>query len=880
MKKSFVSGILIFALLLSVYPLGVMAAGKTEAPNYDEQSIDFALQLGFLVPDENNVLVANQPVTRAEMAMMLVKLIHASATPESQVAISDVDKGSEVYGYIAAAILNGLAGETESGMFHPDEYAYAYQLVDSLIDILGYRRIIEQGSSWIAANRLGLLDGVSLGETEKITKGDAAVILHNAASVDMMIQIQYGSEPEWKQVPGRTIFTEYWKAKKDSGIVDANEYSGLLEGKNTKKGYVSIDGRTFDAGSTVAAELLGYGVEYYYTTEDDRLIFVQKQQQNQSVKITANNIKEVTHSEMMYYADESSAKTKTVKFADGVDVLYNRRALFDYDAADLKPQTGYVELIDNNGDNRYEVISISEYKNYYVTSVDSNNSLVADGLRGVTLDFSSSARDMTEIKSWQQDSNKVTAATFGILGPRTVISVMESKDGKLMTVISSAGKVLGEIESIRERDGKLYCTIEGAEYAVSDDYAGEMKKENSNMVTPKIGLSARFFLDFNGEIAYINTELSDWSYGLVTYAKLEGSFQKNLKIRMMNTESIWETYEAATSVRVNGEMEKKHTNIYQNLTGGVDKPVPQIVRYKLNTKSQIAALDIAVDMSGVADYIGYDETRFTLDAKLINKQYKSNGKLFDKQYGIDPATSKLFYVPRAVYDANGRVDEEKVFAMSYTFFSNDRNYSLDIYEADAYKVAAAAILTGESTVMYETEVLYINEVAEGYDVATGNLIYTIRGYQKSNEISYVLKDETLAKSIQPGDAVKINLFADGSIRNLVRIANFNNIGLSSSVAGIAKNGDYASDNYFTIHVATVYNVDYDRNAFVTYLDNPSKLLRYAGSNLRIIRWDTKKKEFSSAGITEAIGQISSNTPTRVLIHERYNEPYSAVIINE
>ena len=65
-----------------------------------------------------------------------------------------------------------------------------------------------------------------------------------------------------------------------------------------------------------------------------------------------------------------------------------------------------------------------------------------------------------------------------------------------------------------------------AEYAVSDDFKGQYDAGNQKAIKIETGLAATFYLDFSGEIAFVSTDLSQWQYGFMSGAALEGTFSK------------------------------------------------------------------------------------------------------------------------------------------------------------------------------------------------------------------------------------------------------------------------------------------------------------------------------------------------------------------
>ena len=593
------------------------------------------------------------------------------------------------------------------------------------------------------------------------------------------------------------------------------------------------------------------------------------------MRINAADIADTERNRLSFYNEKGNKKT--VNFADGVDVIYNDRALFNYTAGDLKPQNGFAELIDNNGDGLYEVIKIYEYTNYYILSLDNKNQTITDGLHMSTIDLSDDDKLCVDIKRWQKQSNELYLQDFDQITAKSIVSVMKSRDGQCVTVIYSGEKVSGTVSAVKEKDDKLFVTVNETEYTVSSDYRTQMTAGNKKAVNIEAGMAATVYLDFNNEIAFVSTDLTEWQYGFMSNAILEGGFSKQLKLRVFNDEGEWVDLSSEKTLTYNKVDYKDAANVYTLLkqSGGVK---PQAIKYKLRPDGSIAELETASDSFSNAASRGYDTENFTRDASMSNVKYKMRNRSFGHKYAIELTTTTMFYIPSGAYDAQGNIIEDEVMFVGGNYFVNDKSYSLDVYDSDEYYIPRLMIITASSTENYETDILYVNDKILIMD-NDGDETYLLEGIQGNTEVSYVCKEKKTAEAVKPGDALKISLMNNGRIMKLVRLACFSDTKASGTEIKLAQNCESNSTTDFGLHAATVYDVDYVRSAVLTYIDNPLELNRFSGSYMKILTYNTERERFETGDISQIYGAAQSSEPSRVFLHDRYLETRSLVIIN-
>ena len=74
--------------------------------------------------------------------------------------------------------------------------------------------------------------------------------------------------------------------------------------------------------------------------------------------------------------DDENDKQKTAEISMNASMIYNGVAYPGYSLAELKIKSGYMTLIDNGSDKVYDIITIVEYDDRYVTSYDKNSNTI------------------------------------------------------------------------------------------------------------------------------------------------------------------------------------------------------------------------------------------------------------------------------------------------------------------------------------------------------------------------------------------------------------------------------------------------------------------------------------------------------------------------
>ena len=180
------------------------------------------VSLSVLAENEDGELLLEQTVTRAEMAVIICRLLALEDTAVKNMPtaplFSDVAETHWAAGYIdivkAYKIVNGYP----DGSFRPEgEVSYA-EVIKMLVATCGYLPKAEQLGGYpmgaiMVASQNGITKGVSFVQDALATRGDVALLVQNTLDVPLQVQTGFGAYEEYQIDPEATLRNLNFKAK-------------------------------------------------------------------------------------------------------------------------------------------------------------------------------------------------------------------------------------------------------------------------------------------------------------------------------------------------------------------------------------------------------------------------------------------------------------------------------------------------------------------------------------------------------------------------------------------------------------------------------------------------------------------------------------------
>ena len=794
---------LFLMLLVVITPILVSAEDDVKVMTADDKLLEEKLEALGVIDVQYDNYDAN--VTKRQMANIIVRFmnLNSEGTAQGKTPFTDVSPQDENLDDLVLLYQMGIISGDGNYQFHPDSNVTYNQAMVFIVNAVGHKLFaVKEGGYPIGyltvAMQLDLLDGINM------TNGNDAVSLRDVYK--MIEKALHAGAVEVAGITGSNV--EYYVSKTEdflSNTYGIHTYKGYVTGNenthmNDEKSIlsdeqISIDGEVYDTPGYVYGYLLGKNVKYYLYQEDDGTSIAKYVEENKNF----NNIAHIDAEDLIpskttltsvYYKNEER-KEKHINFVTNIKVIYNGRLYknFGY-LSNVLPVNGYIEALDNNKDNVYEILFVNTYKNVVVSAVDDYaGTIIAKG------SFSPENLDKsTKIYLYPDMRNlKISEIKVG-----DVATIMESKGSEpIKTVYIVREKVSG---MITEYDSDLGYQIKGVYYKRATNYIGP---------TLKVGMQATFRLDINGDLVDIDNSYveSDSTIGLMTGLDYDPDSSRSvIEVRIYTTQDAFEIYPVHFPIKVDGHTYKKEDR---------EALLRTLSTNKINSYGQYYIHDAyVIQYKLIGDEINSINTGLSHDAGQLRKIAEGSSFFVrnEKMLGLEssPHTGYASYRPGKtlvfVCPSAGKLEDIESYDM-LSKLASDREYipSPTLYyqiEIDGYvmydfnnnesKVAEVILLRGDgplgggvltnstpigvvtkiTTVVDQdgekTQKIYIN----GSETAILDQTYT---YKKGDTTAPHNAADSLDTLIKIGDVIRYSTGVKGKIENIEILSSYDKI---------------------------------------------------------------------------------------------------------
>ncbi len=596
------------------------------------------------------------------------------------------------------------------------------------------------------ASTYGLLEGTSLAATDNLTNDAMAVILYNALELDA-IEIGYANGYPSYSKDDETVM-EKLDIYEGKGIVTGTEYAAMNGCAKAGNGEIIIDNETrYALGKTYAESLFGYSVDFYYN-EDKELLWIDARSNMTVSKVAEIDVIEFDENGIRFEYDTN--KKKKYLF-DNTVFVYNGVSVDNPDLSTFVPTSGYITIVDNNNDNRADVISCEAYEHYLVSEKNENNISIND--YEMNRSISLNPNDYKSVKIVKEGK----VISFADINKNDVIAVMrtENSSGDVLKVIVSTYKsVTGTVKSTSAG----YVKIDSDVYDVSTAYEG------AALSTGKTGT---FYFDVNGNIIRFikgKSTTSQYAYLISAYIAENG---EDCYVEFLTAGNTIEERKISKKVKHNSGSITPSA-LCEKLAGD-GSTTKQLITYSLNGAGEVSELNLANKNNM---YSGNDEASELFSQYFQGHgRYRKNNMCFNSKYLID-ADTPIFIVPAS----REKEDYEIRYASNLT---NGTSYYISVYDIDEFMTAGAIVLDevasdpeslkSKRSVIVEDVTIGINEddepivMVEGYQQGSRVTLKTrdIPVLKDSEGKYYSLGDETGYTQLSAGDIIQTSVDADG-----------------------------------------------------------------------------------------------------------------------
>lgn len=879
MKLKGILSLLLSSVLTASCCFGVYAAdadNDSEPDIYDIILSDSAYQtasqvlnaLGIAEPNEDPEMIEGS-VTRAEFTLMLSKIVgmeNMGSTETVSRFYSDIDEDSYASAAIAAMTESDCVSGYE-GKFYPDDNLLYEDAVCAVVNLLGYKNYAVKAGGYpigyiSQAAQLSLLDNVSGRAGDVISLRNVTKLIYNSLDADICKITAYGenNRDKYEVIKDRTILIDKRSIYKGKGIVTGNYMTNLLTPETSiSKDSLEIGGYiyTFSEDSiqyeelNSAAALLGYETEYYYISDrisgEEKLLYIYALDTNTVLNVKSDDIDSYSNFRFEYTTE--SGRSKSFTLPKSSCFIYNGKADNNITASDMTPEMGEITFIDNNSDGKYEVVFISSYNDYYVSSINLEDKKIIDtdsvSGRTVSLLLDNDSHDIDVLVYCDGEESDFESILKG-----SVISVCESKDKKLYTIYVGIDEAEGTVSSIIDDE----VCIDGEYYKVSASYKKEIR----------VGDEGIFYLDAGGRIAGVKSINSDKRrFGFLWKAvDADGEINDEDKVTILEiytTDSQYVTYECAERVTVDGVNRIENGKIADMLAAHTK----DIIGYELNEDGKITLIDTPV--------VAEDDTVEPITDKNNNlmerytesyRTYKSTYKSFVKYTGVD----SMYLSPKAVFFGTGTsnkedMDKDRIITMTSSSFWSDTDFRVRGFSTDSELVDVVVYTEQSKAKTSKGPALLVTAVKQAWD--DGEIQYHLEGIRDGNaDFSIPVEKgsaaETLAKQLVKGDVVVFIANLNGEVFDMCYVFNY-----ADKTAGTLDSGLNSSRALYGLADKFEYNI--------LWIGTAAQTQYYAVAGTRVYIYDTGSK-------TAQIGKADDIQQGQTVLARMANEVIKELII--
>ena len=754
-----------------------------------ELNIELLKKLDILteeLPDGGEI--TDKFVTRGEFAEIAVRMLNFEKSADKYDASKNFTDVTEKRGWaVDMAADMGIVSGYDYGLYLPDKEISVDEACKILVCVLGYRTPASLYGGWYdgynqMSGSLKLLKGTDFSGTDKLSWENCVIVLNNTLNTNILSQGSSLDKLEEKETLLKSVFSvEY-----DSGIVSETKDASLSKSDGSGSGEITVIGdRTLNSGDTDINDYLGFNVKYYYRTDsgDDTLILCRP------IKNRVKTIKTcdlISFSDGIYTYYEGSSKKDAV-LAKGYDFIYNGRLYASgYDKELYIPKSGYVKLIDNNNDGKFDVIFSWDFISRIVKNINVSDEYISFDYEGSgihSIDVKNS-----DVKVYTSDGNETELSA--IKAGNAIFAAVSGKDGeqdRLYTIYVSAKTLIGEVVS-KSADKIAVKTDDGtAEYNIDPNNENRYKLDKL-----KTGAEETFYINLNGEIfACAGSVDSSMKTAFLISAYVSEDNEK-LFLKILTTGNEFANLECRKNFTLSGAYDSKYpskrTNVsiksaqigHNILARGVNM-INDVIRYKLDENGKVTVVETAVpckgtDADGNPDMTGDGFHYILKDFKEL--MYSSHSNAFMPALRLKKMNDLILLdSDRTFFTVPEKYDDTVSLKSQYAatgYLQNDRSQKVKLFATSGQSKAADIIVRAgdakgspsDTSVVYG--VMGVPEVLNSND----EVVWQINAVNKGARVSYQTDDKDILNGVGKGDLIRVSTDAGGGIGNLERVVAF------------------------------------------------------------------------------------------------------------
>ncbi len=768
------------AAVISLLCVGVYAAEDNAADNIAAAESDYrtdaVFQLGLLEEDVSGDRHLDEKTTRMEFAISLYRALNFKNMKQQPLAAesiySDVDSLHYGAGYLKYLTDLGIVKGYSDGTFLPDKEVSLDEAYVMLVRSAGYFRHqdIEKEIINKTVDRIELTDKIRVENVDALTRKNVSHLLYNLLFADYA---------EFSGIEKNSIISkrtgEFLDVVMGLGYEDGviYQYNGVsLYDESAKNDALTVNKLNLKNMTLSKTDWLGHRARVIYTKDTEEAIAIFAPKSNDVLTIESKRLDSYKNGVYEYY--NTPNKTKKIRISDNADIVYNDYVCFD--ESKMVPKYGKIVLIDNTGDNCFDVVRIYEYESYLTDSVTAIGSSTELSFKNIVNDehiiINTGDYDHVRVNDEWEDAE----STLSRLKADTVVTVCRA--GTKLLSVDTRSEVINVEQAAQHEDEfgeKTLILEDGGTYSLTPYvYVKGWDLKGKKDVT--------LYLDANGYVVAIMSETAgaDWKYGYVLRCAYE-SGEESVYLKLLTQENDIKMYVINNKVILDGVKCKNMNDVYKGVLNAYEQFVNQdseiyervstrLIRY-YEKDGTISRLDTPImqslyDTSVPAGYSDNNKLMLRSKGKLYAK-YVSGPMSFKTIYPEDAEilgevnmTDKnagVFVVPTTSDGSESEDEDYMATTIGQASIRHENWYQVSGYNLDPANLKCdVMVIRNDITAVGDDRMTIVNKIVEAVD-KNGDIRYAVNVYPdgKNEETLLIMKNslisgETLAK----GDVIK------------------------------------------------------------------------------------------------------------------------------
>ncbi len=533
--------------------------------------------LGF-IPKRSDM---ETPIKRGEFCQYLMKINGFSEGDKDAINqnLHDVNESTKYSGAISALYERKIINGYEDNNFYPNDNIEFNQAIKMIVNSIGYSFMAE-GKGYPegylqTASELGLMKGLKIADNSKISYSEVCRLFSN------LLEMNYTYRSDMYTTYKGIFMEERLNLFKTTGIVTNDGTANIVGSKDIADNHIVIDDTEYENPNNFEG-FLGKKVTAYYSKDDEDcvLVYMYEAPGNSSVNIGSDDIVNFGKGEYTYRTDKKTNTTKKAYLAKNYVLVYNGISVTDgglYSDALMVPENGGITLTDNNGDNKYDVVFVNEYRTMVVSNFDGENNVFYDKLKNDKLDLSRYDKYIVCDDEFKEINIE------DIKKENVVLMIYESVSKDFARIVCNDSIAEGTVES-KDTSDDILITINGKEYKLTN----ELEKSNLSDVLSG-GSKVKIYLNSNDEIAYFElTEEQEQKAGVLRKLYTDDAGE-NAYMKIFS-EGKSSTLSVSNKVTIDGYRYKTADKILSKLDFSKNEAAAFIL-FKLNSEGEVVSID-------------------------------------------------------------------------------------------------------------------------------------------------------------------------------------------------------------------------------------------------------------------------------------------------